>query len=260
MLKFKEYACPETLEEAYGLVQKKRNIVLGGMLWLKLQDRTVGTVIDLQKLGLDTITEDEENYYIGSYVTLRDLEIHEGLNTYTKGAIAHAVEHIIGIQFRNCATVGGSIFGCFGFSDVLTVFLALGAKVELYKNGIVSVEEFINFPRPLQDILVRIILPKNVDGAVYMSTRNSATDFPSLTCAVAKVSGEYRVSIGARPMLATLVTDEQGILKDGITKESAESFGEYVASKVTFGSNMIAKAEYRQKVCKVLVRRCLNEL
>ena len=36
-----------------------------------------------------------------------------------------AVRHIVGVQFRNCATVGGSVYGRFGFSDVLTLLLAL---------------------------------------------------------------------------------------------------------------------------------------
>ncbi|MFR6443921.1 MAG: hypothetical protein ACLUPB_15335 [Agathobacter rectalis] len=31
------------------------------------------------------------------------------------------------MQFRNVATVGGSIWGRFGFSDVMTIFRALGA-------------------------------------------------------------------------------------------------------------------------------------
>lgn len=43
----------------------------------------------------------------------------------TGGAVRESLRHIVGVQFRNLATVGGSIFGRFGFSDVLTMFLAL---------------------------------------------------------------------------------------------------------------------------------------
>ena len=57
------------------------------------------------------------------------------------------------------ATVGGSIFGRFGFSDVLTCFLALDTYVELYKGGIVSLKEFVDMPRD-NDILVRILIKK----------------------------------------------------------------------------------------------------
>ena len=122
--------------------QKKNNRIIGGMLWLKLSDITVPAAIDLSGLGLDTIEESEEAYSIGAMATLRQLEQHKGLNDYTQGAVAKAVRDIVGVQFRNMATVGGSIFGRFGFSDVLTVFLAMDTCVELYKGGIVPLEEF----------------------------------------------------------------------------------------------------------------------
>lgn len=54
--------------------------------------------------------------------TLRDIEMHEGLNKEFQNLFKEAVRHIVGVQFRNCATVGGSIFPKLGFSDVLTAF------------------------------------------------------------------------------------------------------------------------------------------
>ena len=89
----------------------------------------------LSALGLDTIEETDTEIRIGAMATLRDLETNTALNAYTAGAVREAVRHIVGVQFRNCATVGGSIYGRFGFSDVLTLFLALDCEVELYKAG-----------------------------------------------------------------------------------------------------------------------------
>lgn len=59
-------------------------------------------------------------------VSLRELEKHPGLNELTGGTISNSVEHIVGVQFRNCATVGGSVFGRFRFSDVLTILMPWG--------------------------------------------------------------------------------------------------------------------------------------
>ena len=125
MIRIQNYVKAESLEEAYRLNQNKRNRIIGGMLWLKLSSISVPTAIDLSALGLDRIEETEEEFSIGAMVTLRQLELHEGLNAYAQGAVAKAVHDIVGVQFRNMATVGGSIWGRFGFSDVLTVFLAL---------------------------------------------------------------------------------------------------------------------------------------
>ena len=55
--------------------------------------------------------------------------------------------------------LGGSIFGRYGFSDVLTVFLAMHSYVELYKGGIVPLQEFAQMKRD-NDILVRVIVKR----------------------------------------------------------------------------------------------------
>ena len=105
MIKIKEYVMAESLEQAYELNQKKRNCIIGGMLWLKMGNRMVPTAIDLSNLGLNTIEENEEEFSIGCMTTLRQLEQHEGLNSYTNGAVSESVRSIVGVQFRNLATV-----------------------------------------------------------------------------------------------------------------------------------------------------------
>ena len=131
MMTIREYKRAESLEEAWQLNQKRPNRVLGGMIWLKMENINVGTAIDLSGLGLDTIEETDEGFSIGAMVTLRQLELHPGLAAYTDGAVRESVRHIVGVQFRNLATVGGSIYGRYGFSDVLTMFLAMDSYVEL---------------------------------------------------------------------------------------------------------------------------------
>ena len=274
MFYYNQYVRAQSLDEAYELYQKKPNFVLGGMLWLKMKNKTLGTAIDLCDLGLDQIDEDENEFRIGAYATLRQIETHEALNAYTHGAIAESVRHIVGVQFRNVATVGGSIWGRFGFSDVMTIFRALGAKVQLHKAGVMDLDEFAALPRTTRDVLVSVIVPKNAKGIVYLSQRNQSTDFPVLTCAVANRSGRYVAVIGASPYMAEPVWDEDGIL-DGITgaksdgnkaltensenNEKIEKFAGYVADHIRFGSNIRAGAEYREMICKVLTRRAVKQ-
>ena len=274
MFYYNQYVRAQSLDEAYELYQKKPNFVLGGMLWLKMKNKTLGTAIDLCDLGLDQIDEDENEFRIGAYATLRQIETHEALNAYTHGAIAESVRHIVGVQFRNVATVGGSIWGRFGFSDVMTIFRALGAKVQLHKAGIMDLDEFAALPRTTRDVLVSVIVPKNAKGVVYLSQRNQSTDFPVLTCAVANRSGRYVAVIGASPYMAEPVWDEEGILDcladaktDGnaaLTDNSEsnakiDKFAEYVAEHIRFGSNIRAGAEYREIICRVLTRRAATQ-
>lgn len=259
MMNIKNYVRVQSLEEAYTLNQKKSSRILGGMLWLKMSNATVGTAIDLCDLGLDKIEETGDAFSIGAMATLRDLELHQGLNAYTQGAAAKAVRDIVGVQFRNLATVGGSIFGRFGFSDVLTVFLAMDSYVELYKGGIVPLAEFANMKKD-RDILVRLIVKKVPGAFAYQAMRVQRTDFPVLTCAVSQMNGTYRAAIGARPSRAILLEDKQSLLSGGLTESAVQAFADYASRTIPTEGNLRGSAAYRTHLVRVLTARALTEL
>ena len=259
MVTIQKYVRAQSLEEAWQLNQNKRNRILGGMLWLRLGKGSVGTAIDLCDLGLNTIEETEEQFSIGAMVTLRDLETHKGLNDYSNCAVVNAVKDTVGVQFRNLATVGGSIWGRFGFSDVLTVFLAMDTYVELYKGGIIPLEQFNNMKKD-NDILVRIIVKKTPCKVVYTAMRAQRTDFPVLACAVSCLGGEYRASVGARPARAQIYRDERKLVTAAVTEENANAFAAFVAEKAPTEGNVRGSAAYRTHLIRVLVKRCMLEL
>ena len=249
MLRIKEYVKVASLEEAYELNQKRSNRVLGGMLWMRMSDVQVQKAIDLSGLGLDTIEETDTEFIIGAMVTLRELELHSALNDYFENAIRDAVQDIVGVQFRNLATVGGSVFGRFGFSDVLTVLLSLHTSVELYKGGIVPLEEFVQMKRD-NDILVNVRIAKTPGHFVYLTHRNTKTDFPVLAVSASKTGEEIRVAVGARPMKAELFG------AGDLSEESAKK----LAAQVKADSNMRASAKFRSHLAEVLITRCFDKI
>ena len=259
MLTIREYKQAATLEEAWQLNQKRPNRVLGGMLWMRLSKGNVQTAIDLSALGLDTIEETETEIRIGAMVSLRQLELHEGFTAYSEGANKEALRHIVGVQFRNLATVGGSVFGRFGFSDVLTLLLVMDSYVELYKGGIVPLADFVNMPYD-RDILVRVIVKKTAAHYSYKSVRISKTDFPVLTCAAALTQEGVQAAVGARPAKAALVKDAEQLATLPMTAEKAQAFAEYVAGLLPTETNPRGSAAYRTHLIKVLTARCLTEL
>ena len=260
MLKIKNYVKVKSVAEAYELNQKKTACVLGGMVWLKMGNRNISTAIDLSGLGLDTISETEEEFVIGCMTPLRDLEMNPALDRYTQGAMRESLRHIVGVQFRNCATVGGSIYGRYGFSDVLTMFLAMDTWVELYHGGRIPLAQFASMKKD-RDILENIIVKKAPLVCTYLSQRNSETDFPVLTCAASIVGEETRTVIGARPGRAVLVEDPDGVMKgfaEMTAKQRLRAIGDYAqfaAQSVPVGGNMRASAGYRALLVKVLTRR-----
>lgn len=259
MVTIKNYVKVETLEEAYQLNQRKTNVILGGMLWMKMGQRNIQTAIDLSGLELDRIEEDAENFYIGAMCSLRTLELDQRLEKAFQGVIKESVRHIVGVQFRNGATVGGSIFGRFGFSDVLTCFLALDTYVELYKGGTIPLQEFIDLPRN-QDVLVRVIIKKDCRTTVYQSFRKTQTDLPILASSVSLTADKLRVVIGARPMKAAVIECKKEEILELNNREQVKVLAGTIAGQFQYESNMRGSAEYREHLAAVSIVRAIEKL
>lgn len=258
MFTMRNYVQVESLEQAYELRKKsKKNVILGGNLWSKMGSASLMNGIDLCNLSLDQIEETEEEYRIGCMCSLRDLEVNESLEKEFMGSFKEALRHIVGVQFRNTATVGGSVFPRFGFSDVLTIFAALDTQIELYGAGLVPIKEFVD-QKVDQDILVHVIVKKDGRKVSYQTHRMTETDFGILTCAVAKKEDKYTVVLGARPQRAKIVDNLE--LKDHENEEELDRFLDETVDQFSFGSNMRGSAEYRKAIAKVLIKRAIMEV
>lgn len=259
MFAIREIKRVESLEEAWTLNQKRTNRVLGGMLWMRMGKGNVAVAIDLSGLGLDQIEETAEEFRIGCMTTLRQLETHAGLDVYAQGTVKKALHHIVGVQFRNLATVGGSVFGRFGFSDVIAVLQAMDAYVELYKGGIIPLKEFVQMPYD-NDILVRVIVKKEKASFAYQCARLTKTDFPLLTCSAAKTAAGLRLNIGARPGKPLAVALPKELAEAELNDSTIQAICDFAAETIPTDSSNRGSAEYRTHLIRVLSKRALKEL
>lgn len=287
MFQAKEYVKPASLEEAYRLCQKRSSVVVGGMMWLKMETIRKQTIVDLSDLGLGEIRESEEEFQIGAMVTLRMLETDEGLNREFDGIFKECTRHIVGVQFRNGATVGGSVYGRFGFSDILTALLALDTEVELYHGGRMPLAEFAARPRQVteRDILTYIYVKKDKRKAAYLSERRTSTDFPLIACCGARTDWGWQFAVGARPGKAEAVffrvmdgwlecrtgkacqvveAQDTGWTKAAELPQSeasgdafAETLAGAAAASFTYGTNLTGSGTYRAYLAKVLLKRLI---
>lgn len=246
MAKYRNYVVAQSLEEAYALNAKKSAVIVAGNMWLRMCGLSKQTAIDLSALGLDTIEETQDAFVIGSMATLRQMETHEALNAAFGGAFREALAPIVGTQFRNTATVGGSVYSRFGFSDVSALLLALGAQVQLFGRGAVQLSDYQQEAWD-RDIITHIRIPKGQWAAVR-SVRVSATDIPMLVCAAAVSDEGLRLVLGARPARAQIVAQ-------GISPNCGAEVFEEIAAKTAFGSNLRASEAYRRKIAPVLMMR-----
>lgn len=253
---------PKTLEEAYDtLVSKKNNTILGGCAFLRLGFKRIQTAIDLEYLNLNYIKKDKEFIEIGAYSTLRDLETNVSTKGAFNGVLEKALKDIIGIQFRNVANIGATVFSKYGFSDVNTSLLCLDTEVELFKAGRMSLEEFLKRPYE-KDILTKVFIKNNKRVGVYKSHRNSKSDFPVLNVAVSKLENDWKIVVGARPKGAKIALKASEALskEENLNAYNIEKIVEIASNELDFGSNMRASLEYRKALCKVLLKRAIMEV
>lgn len=239
----RNYIFADSIQQAWELNQKKANVVVSGGCWLRLGRRRYDTLIDLSKLGLDQIQQIDGYLELGAMVTLRQLETSPLLAQHFGSYFADCTRHIVGVQFRNCATLGGSVAARFGFSDIVTALLPLNCQVHLVQAGWISLVQYAAMPYD-RDVLTHIHIPlQSHCNAVYQSTRNTQTDLPTLTCAASYCDGHISLALGARSSRPALL---QSSTKLDLLEE---------AHGLSYVENIRGGSEYRRHLAKILIQR-----
>ena len=277
MIKIKNWASPKTIDEAYQIANEKiNNRVLGGGAFLRLaHDLTIDTAVDLSFLGLDQISETEQYFEIGAMTTLRQLETSKSLNGAFENIFSKSLENIVGVQLRNIATIGGTVFAKYGFSDLITALMALETTLVFHKKGEMTLDEYLELPRAhkreAKDILVKIKIMKQPIKCSFQMLRNSSSDFAIINAAVSEVSGRYKIVVGSRPGVACYALEAMNIINDaGGAKDLADVNSDdsgklnavlsAVSSNLVFGTNRFGNQSYRKAMSEVLVKRALMEV
>ncbi|MBN2695076.1 FAD binding domain-containing protein [bacterium] len=262
MILINEYRTPSNLQEAFELLQSSENsAVVGGGAFLRFSSKKIDVAVDLSKAGLSFINETEESVEIGAMTTYREMETSETLKTLFEGVLVKTIRNIVGIQMRNLFTIGGTVYARYGFSNLITTLLVLDAEIELYKAGRVTIKEYLDNRSIKNDILVKVIIPKNGQKVSFNMMQKTATDFPILTTAVSNNNGKIVIAVGARPAVAQIALNaSQFASSNQLTEDVAKQVGELVANELSFSADLRSSAEYRKMICSVLVKRGLLEV
>lgn len=257
-MRLREYHYAESIAEVVELLDKsKKNIILGGNHWLKLGDGHYNKGIDISGLGLDYINELEDVIEIGADVSLRDIETNLTLQTFA-GILCQSVGHIVGVQFRNTARIGATVFARYGFSDVVAALLTLDTEVEI--NGLERMEltEYVKLPRR-KHFVTKIIIRKEQLKFSYQAMRKSKTDFAYMILAMSvNENNDYRIVTGARPRAAIQACKTMAFLNTGT--DDIEQASEILIEEAGYSANCYAGQAYRQHLAKVFFERGIQSL
>jgi len=265
---------PKTLDEAYGHIVERKAFPLGGGAWSRMSSKTVELAVDLSALDLRYIREKGEQIEIGAMATARDIETSVLLEKTFGPMLRKAVSHIVGVQMRNIVTVGGTVAGRYGFSDLNTALLALDATVVLYRGGERSLESFLSSSSAtsadehdgaadnLPILIEKIVIGTKSGHGAFQSVRNTTADLPILNVAAAYGKSGWRIAVGARPGSARSAKKAMAILGTNARPELAviREAALAAAQEMSFGNDLRGTAEYRADVCPALVRRAIAEV
>ena len=253
-MKAKSFQRVSSLEEAYKLVKESpRNKIVAGGLWLKKGNADADTLIDLSNLGLDKIEDKKEYVEVGALVTQRQFEQSDLVPEMAK----EAVHSIMGPAFRNIATIGGSVYGKFGFSDVITGLLGYQVELVFYPEATISLLDYVKKPGFYDGILTHIRIYKENLKGFFKKVGITALDYPILNVAVTK-GKEYRVVVGSRPFVAARCEKAETYLNEG--GKDFEKAAEIAVEELKFGDSIATKSEYRKHLALTYVRRGLEEV
>jgi len=259
------YHRPKTLDEALTLLTQPNTLPLGGGTLLSQGTPDPVQAVDLQLLGLDSLTQTGNTLELGATLTLQALLESE----HCPPALKSALKLEAPLNIRNAATVAGTLVSCDGRSTFASVLLAMDAKIEIKsidkfelikmetesrppKQAVISfgIGEFL----PLRSghlqgkLITSVTIPLNVKLAFEYISRTPA-DKPIVCAAVAQWnSGRTRLTLGGygkSPMLAM-----DGTEADGIETAAKNTYHE--------ATDDYASAEYRMDVASTLAKRCME--
>lgn len=245
------YHRPKTLDEALTLLTQPNTVPLGGGTLLSQGTTDPVSVVDLQHLGLDSITVKGNDLEIGATCTLQSLLESE----HCPESLISALKLEAPLNLRNTATVAGTVVSSDGRSTFTTMLLAMDAKIEMAifdnsktESRISSIGEFI-LTRP-KGLITSIIIPLNAKTAFEFVSKTPA-DKPLVCAALAQWnSGRARLTLGGYGSSPLLAMD--GTEADGLETAAKNAYHE--------ANDEWASAEYRMDVAATLAKRALEAL
>ena len=242
------YHRPQTLDEALTLLTQPNTVPLGGGTLLSKATADSVAVVDLQRLGLDSLRASGNDLVIGATCTLQSLlETDE-----TPAALKTALKLEAPLNIRNTATVAGTLVASDGRSPFTAMLLAMDVKLDIrYSTSdsrISNIGEYL-LTHP-SGLITSITIPLNTKTAFEFVSKTPA-DKPIVGAALAQWnSGRTRLTLcgyGKTPLLAM-----DGTEADGIQEAAKNAYHE--------AQDEWSSAEYRMDVAAVLAKRALESM
>jgi len=268
------YLRPESVEQAWALIRDGKEAarpVGGGVDAALYMPPRVTTLVDLSDLPLRYIEAEAGVLRIGAGATLTELLEHGRAAEYLNGIIPETLRRVASPLLRNLATVGGTLASAHPWSDVIPLFLVLGATVVVYDGAAraVAIDEFIGDRRAVAGALItEVLLPSPAAGAAAAFEKFTRTGFDvallNCACFVAIDDGvcrAVRLAAGGTPDMAKRVPAiEEQLVGGRLDDEAITAAAALAEEAIAVRSDRRASGAYRRILTSAGVRRCLRRI
>jgi carbon-monoxide dehydrogenase medium subunit len=262
------YYRPDNLDEALQYLSKPDTAPLAGGTELLAQEDGVSltAIVDLQDLGLDQISLEDNRLRIEAMVTLDELDrfLTKEMGTDATTPLLQKAIHQAGPNtYRNSATLGGVCASRLSDSELLAALLVLETDLVYRVPAIsmISLGEYLQSDGQLQGLITEILIPwKDGQGASARVAR-TPKDYPIVSITTWQpAAGTTRLAatgLGTRPF--RLATAESELL-EGQDETSVAAAANAARDATLHPGDFRGDAGYRAEMAAVLTRRVLSEL
>ncbi len=268
----REYVRPDELDMALSLIKEKgrsARVIGGGIDLVRSSSPDIETLVDLSQLSLSYVRRTDKGIAIGATTTLTEILEAPALKNYLQGVVAEMLRQVGAPSLRNLASMGGTLASAHPWSDVITLFVALGAQVTLY-NGVTRMVPLSDLyaSRALLSpaIITEVLLPAYAKGtaAAFMKFSRTKFDIAILNCAclISTKNGDcesVRLTAGGTPRLAALLPEAAEVLLGRkLNQTSIGQAAEIARETMLVRDDLRASGNYRRELVYAGVKRCLT--
>ena len=277
MQKF-DYYQPESLKEAYGLMEKhgeNARYIAGGtdIIW-RIKQGVIEADALISLRGIESLAGVSLNggLTLGSMALFRDIERNSAIISGYP-SLAQAVSALANPQVRNVATVGGNLCNGAPSADCAPPLMVLEAELTLEGPGgkrEVPIGDFFTGPGQTcmdrTEVLTQIKVPKMApnSGTIFLKKGRVTQDIAIVNAAAllvmeGKVCRKCRLTVGAVAAVPLRLTDVEELVEgQEIALDLLDRAGEMVENAVTPITDVRSTEEYRRVMSGVLVKRAIK--
>lgn len=277
MLKIYAYYSPSAMTDAITLLAEEGRTVIAGGTDLLVNPRYmlgIHEVVDIRKLELDYILEENGWLRIGAATTMRTVARHPKIQKLAQGILARSAAVCGSPNIRNMATLAGNVASALPSADTPPSLLVLDAQavlVGIQGERIVPLDTF--FVGPAKSVRERELIRElripltNIDtlqGGFYKIGR-TAEDISMVNAAATLIISNNTITaahlvLGAvAPIPLRVTLAEDALIGQTPTEEVFQKAAELVRSEVRPISDQRTSAEYRRRMSAVAAIRALRQ-